>query len=140
MVQCNLLSAIDVEVIVGVLWIYAAYTGATLVYNVYFSPLSGVPGPWYAAISDAYILVAAARFIQCNTLHALFKRYGPIVRVGPRRVVFCDRAAMKNVYCMHRLEKSPFYKALMAYVPFSPGFRVWLLTCLTAHSDDHDHS
>ncbi|KAM5544681.1 hypothetical protein V8D89_001579 [Ganoderma adspersum] len=120
MVQCDLLSAIDVGFLVGVLWIYAAYTGVTLVYNFYFSPLSGIPGPWYAAISDTYILVVAARFIQCNTLHSLFERYGPIVRVGPRRVVFCDRAAMKNVYCLHRLEKSPFYKALMA--------------------DDHDHS
>ncbi|TBU27841.1 cytochrome P450 [Dichomitus squalens] len=120
MVQYELLSGIDAGLLVGTLWLYAAYKGASMVYHAYFSPLSGIPGPWYAAISDIYTLVVAARLVQCNTIHSLFERYGPIVRIGPRRVVFCDRIAMKSVYCIHKFEKSTFYKALVA--------------------DNHDHS
>ena len=127
MVQYYLLSGIDGGFLVGTFLLYVASKGASMIYYAYFSPLSGIPGPWYAAISDIYALVVAARLVQCNTIHSLFVRYGPIVRIGPRRVVFCDRLAMKSVYCIHKLEKSTFYKALIAYVAFLPLFEPPLL-------------
>ena len=116
-----------------------AYAGAKLVYNLFLSPLSGVPGPWYAAVSDIWLLLHAARFIQCDTLHTLFEQYGPIVRVGPRRVVFCDRDTMKSVYCVNKLHKSTFYMALRTCVCpnacIFPNNSYVLLT-----SDNHGHS
>ncbi|KAI8969875.1 cytochrome P450 [Trametes punicea] len=98
----------------ALLLFYVAYLGATALYNIFLSPLSALPGPWYAAASDLWLLLHAARFMQCGTIHDLLQRYGPIVRVGPRRVVFRDHAAMKSVYCINKLPKSAFYKALIA--------------------------
>ncbi|KAI0363884.1 cytochrome P450 [Pilatotrama ljubarskyi] len=116
----SVLLGFDFVTLGGLLSLYMAYCLGTAVYNVFFSPLSVIPGPWYAAISDTWLLFNAARLLQCDTLHSALRHYGPVVRVGPRRVVFCDHAAMKSVYCVRKMPKSVFYKALIA--------------------DDHDHS
>ena len=93
-----------------------AYTACTVTYSLFISPLAGIPGPWYAAVSDVWLLLHAARLERCRTIQTLFERYGPIVRVGPRRVAFCDRDALKRVYCIDKLGKSTFYKMLLVYV------------------------
>ncbi|KAI0677667.1 cytochrome P450 [Trametes maxima] len=100
------------------LTIFALSTGllylcATLVYNLYFSPLACIPGPWYAAISDFWLTTHVVRLQQCKTLQALFERYGPVVRVGPNKVVFCDLTTTRSVYCINKFDKSSFYKALL---------------------------
>jgi hypothetical protein len=74
------------------------------VYQLLFSPLSGVPGPWYAAISDFWLITHVLRLQQCKILHTLFERYGPVVRVGPNKVVFCDANTTRTVYS--RFDKS----------------------------------
>ncbi|KAI0658588.1 cytochrome P450 [Cubamyces menziesii] len=89
------------------------YLCATLVYNLYFSPLASIPGPWYAAISDLWLTTHVARLQQCKTVQALFERYGPVVRVGPNKVVFCDLTTTRRVYSINKFDKSPFYKALL---------------------------
>ncbi|KAI0327041.1 cytochrome P450 [Cubamyces sp. BRFM 1775] len=115
----SVLSGIDLALCYLVL-LYIAYQSASVLYNVFLSPLSAIPGPWYAAATDIWLLYHAAQFKQCGALHSMLQRYGPIVRVGPRKVVFCDTGAIKSVYCVNKLHKSSFYKALVA--------------------DDHDHS
>ena len=95
---------------------FLLYACASSVYQLYFSPLAAVPGPWYAAISDFWLTTHVARLQQCMTVQALFERYGPVVRVGPNKVVFCDLTTMRAVYCVHKFDKSPFYKALLTYV------------------------
>ena len=92
------------------------YLCATLVYNLYFSPLASIPGPWYAAISDLWLTTHVARLQQCKTVQALFERYGPVVRVGPNKVVFCDLTTTRRVYSINKFDKSPFYKALLTSV------------------------
>ncbi len=89
---------------------------ATSIYNLFFSPLAAIPGPWYAAVSDFWLTTHVARLQQCMTIQALFERYGPVVRVGPNKVVFCDMTTMRSVYCVHKFDKSPFYKALLTSV------------------------
>jgi hypothetical protein len=39
--------------------------------------------------------------------------YGPVVRVGPNKVVFRDVSTMRNVYSVHKFDKSNFYKSLL---------------------------
>ncbi|KAJ7260207.1 cytochrome P450 [Mycena rebaudengoi] len=73
------------------------------------SPLSRVPGPWYAAVSDIWLMTHMLRFKQTETIHKLFQKYGPI---GPQKVVFCDLDALRSVYLTHRFEKAPVYKQL----------------------------
>ncbi|KAJ7161488.1 cytochrome P450 [Mycena crocata] len=68
------------------------------VQTAFFYPLSAVPGPWYAALSDLWLTTHVFRFKQTTTLHELFQLYGPIVRVGPNKIVFCDPDVMRDVY------------------------------------------
>ncbi|KAL1702299.1 cytochrome P450 [Schizophyllum commune] len=86
------------------------YGLACAVYNLYFSPLRRVPGPWYVAVSDFWLWICLLRLRQCQIIHCLFEVYGPVVRIGPRRVAFNDVAGVKSVYCLHRLDKSDLYK------------------------------
>jgi hypothetical protein len=88
--------------------LYAAYT---VIYNLYFSPLSAIPGPWYAAVSDFWLTTHVLRLEQCKTIHRLFEIYGPVVRVGPNKVVFNDLSTQETVY--RRFEKSSYYKSLL---------------------------
>ncbi|KAJ7264650.1 cytochrome P450, partial [Mycena rebaudengoi] len=79
------------------------------IYSAVSSPLRAVPGPWYATMSDAWFNSHFLRYNQAQALHKLFQRYGPVVRVGPQKIVFCDLDSMRNVYNIQRFEKSPMY-------------------------------
>ena len=81
-------------------------------YHLLLSPLADVPGPWYAAVSDLWLTTHVLRLQQCKTVHALFERYGPVVRVGPNKVVFRDSVTAKTVYNNSRFSKSSYYKSL----------------------------
>ncbi|KAA1476047.1 cytochrome P450 [Dentipellis sp. KUC8613] len=98
----------------------ALYLLARALYQLYLSPLRGVPGPWYAAVSDLWLTTHVARLRQCRAVHQLFAAYGPIVRIGPNKVAFCDVGGARSVYAVRRFDKTAFYK----------GFQ----------TNDHDHS
>ncbi|KIJ69700.1 hypothetical protein HYDPIDRAFT_77913 [Hydnomerulius pinastri MD-312] len=82
-------------------------------YQLFFSPLSAIPGPWYAAVSDFWITTHVLRLQQCKTNHRLFEEYGPVVRVGPSKVIFKDITSMRSIYSVHKFDKSKFYKGLL---------------------------
>jgi hypothetical protein len=93
------------------------YLLARTIYLLRFSPLSSVPGPWYAAISDFWLLTHVVRLQQCKVVHALFQTYGPVVRIGPNKIAFCDSNSARSVYTVHKFDKSTYYKSLKTYVP-----------------------
>ncbi|KAF7303415.1 hypothetical protein MIND_00570000 [Mycena indigotica] len=82
-------------------------------YLLFFHPLSSIPGPWYAAVSSLWITTHVLRLEQCKTIHALFQVYGPVVRIAPNKVAFCDLGAMKSVYSTCKLDKSDYYKSVL---------------------------
>ncbi|KIM38750.1 hypothetical protein M413DRAFT_75635 [Hebeloma cylindrosporum] len=84
-----------------------------VIYNLFLSPLSAIPGPWYYAISDFWLTTHVLRLQQCKAIQELFEVYGPVVRVGPKKVVFRDLSTMRNVYSVHKFDKSNFYKSLL---------------------------
>ncbi|PFH48986.1 hypothetical protein AMATHDRAFT_64081 [Amanita thiersii Skay4041] len=84
-----------------------------IVYNLFWSPLSAIPGPWYAAVSDFWLTAHVLRLEQCKTIQRLFEVYGPVVRVGPNKVVFRDITSARSVYSVHKFDKSPYYKSLL---------------------------
>jgi hypothetical protein len=92
------------------------YVISRVIYHLTISPLSAVPGPWYAAISDFWLTTHVLRLQQCKTVHALFEKYGPVVRVGPNKIAFCDLASMRTVYSVHKFDKSEYYKSLLTFV------------------------
>jgi hypothetical protein len=97
-------------ILLGSLCTWAISVITLRVYVVLASPLRSIPGPWYAAVSDVWLITHFLRFQQAQTIHALFQKYGPIVRVGSRKVVFCDLDSMRSVYITQRFDKSPLYK------------------------------
>jgi hypothetical protein len=56
------------------------------------------------------------RLQQCKTNHRLFDKYGPVVRIGPNKVIFKDFTSMRSIYSVHKFDKSTFYKSLLTYV------------------------
>ncbi|CAK5273560.1 unnamed protein product [Mycena citricolor] len=86
---------------------------ARSVYLLFFHPLSSVPGPWYAAVSSLWITTHVLRLQQCKTIHSLFQEYGPVVRIAPNKVAFCDAGAMKSVYSTYKFDKSDYYKSVL---------------------------
>ncbi|TFY67885.1 hypothetical protein EVG20_g3788 [Dentipellis fragilis] len=93
---------------------YVLYVLLAAVYRLFFSPLRTVPGPWYAAVSGLWLKMHAMRLHQCQTVHQLFEKYGPIVRIAPDKIAFNDKEAARQVYNILRLDKSVFYKSLQA--------------------------
>lgn len=98
---------------------FLVYFAASVVHQLFFSPLAGLPGPWYAAISDFWLTTHVVRMQQCRIVQDLFERYGPVVRVGPNKVVFCNASTMRSVYCVHKFDKSTYYKSLLTSVTLS---------------------
>ncbi|KAK6977233.1 cytochrome P450 [Favolaschia claudopus] len=75
-------------------------------YIAFFSPLHRIPGPWYMAMSDFFLATHLMRFHQTPTIHKLIQKYGPVVRVGPNKVVFSNLEAMQSVYVQNKFPKN----------------------------------
>ena len=108
-------------------------------YNLFLSPLSAIPGPWYFAISDFWLTLHILRLRQCMAIQELFDIYGPVIRVGPNKVVFRDVQTMRNVYSVYKFDKSSFYKSLLTYVTFI--YQIFFkLIVLSSYSNNNDHA
>ncbi|KAK6501991.1 hypothetical protein TWF481_009809 [Arthrobotrys musiformis] len=79
------------------------YMPIRFIYRVYFDPLSGVPGPKSALVSENlnklyWIVVPWRKGTEAFTLRELHDRYGPIVRTGPRHLSFNDIEVYNQIY------------------------------------------
>lgn len=117
-----------------------AYFLIRIFYNLFLSPLSAIPGPWYFAISDFWLTLHILRLRQCKAVQELFEIYGPVVRVGPNKVVFRDVSTMRNVYSVHKFDKSSFYKSLLTYVASIYYIHPKITGFLLSYSNDNDHA
>lgn len=101
---------------------------AVVVYRLFLHPLSRIPGPRLAAVTNCWLAyhVRNGRMLQLGkTLHA---EYGPAVRVGPDEVWFNTKDAFRLIYsklpaiilrynvltCLHTCQARPAY-------PWSPA-------------------
>lgn len=82
------------------------------IYSLYFSPLRTIPGPWYAAFSEAWILFHTFRCRKVRAIDDLYKTYGPVVRISPNTVAFLDQQTTRYVYNGLKLDKGPLYNAV----------------------------
>jgi len=90
-------------------WLIAALVLplSIVVYNLYFHPLSRVPGPIYAAVSPLWLYLESYLGTEASSIDALHARYGPVVRVAPDEVDISDGAALAPIYT----DKGGFFKA-----------------------------
>ncbi|PSR97238.1 cytochrome P450 monooxygenase [Coniella lustricola] len=74
-----------------------AFTAYSIIYNLFLSPLSKIPGPKLWAISGlpyAYMHITGQGHKRVRELH---EKYGDAVRVAPRIVVFRDARSWKQL-------------------------------------------
>ncbi|KAK6500454.1 hypothetical protein TWF481_010797 [Arthrobotrys musiformis] len=80
-------------------------------YQLYFSPLANIPGPWYAAISGIWYISKLLRGQSMFAIHDLHERYGPYVRVSPNDIMISDAEAVKKIHSTFDVfPKSDVYK------------------------------
>ncbi|VTO83337.1 unnamed protein product [Fusarium graminearum] len=85
----------------------------TILYNVFFHPLAAVPGLLACKVCRAWLYLAERGGDGANTVAALHKRYGPLVRIGPNEVSIKDREAFvtTNKQGSRFLKDPAFYDA-----------------------------
>lgn len=105
----------------------------TLIYNLFFSPLSKYPGPKLAAISEIpylYWTLSGKSHTKWKELH---DKYGDVVRTGPRRLVYRSANAWKDIYGHRKAGAGSFLKDPKFYAinPTGPNL---------INSNDADHA
>ncbi|KAI1137681.1 cytochrome P450 [Hypoxylon sp. FL0543] len=79
-------------------------------YRVFFHPLRNFPGPLAAKVSDFYAGSRALSRRLHLTTYLDLKKYGPVLRLGPNRLVFNSAEALQDIYNNERVTKSHVYQ------------------------------
>ncbi|KAJ5749387.1 cytochrome P450 [Penicillium nucicola] len=73
------------------------------------SPLSHIPGPWYAPLTTLHLNYAFAKGTIWKNVERSHVKYGPIFRLGPRQVWTSDKEALKVILMTTDLPKVTMY-------------------------------
>jgi hypothetical protein len=73
------------------------------------SPLSQLPGPWYAPYTNLHLQIGFARGTVWRMVERGHKKYGSIMRLGPRQIWVADKDALKQVIQQIDLPKVIMY-------------------------------
>jgi len=94
-------------------WLLYSY----IVYPFYLSPFAQVPGPRLAGMTSAWITWVDFGGKRSETIDALHRKYGKVVRVGPNELSFTGTEAMQKIYgAGSAFSKAEyFYNIFMAY-------------------------
>ncbi|KAH8900596.1 cytochrome P450 [Thozetella sp. PMI_491] len=76
----------------------------------YFSPLSDIPGPFFASFTQLWQVVTTVQGDSLNVFYDLHQKYGPFVRVAPNEVSVSHPDAPKQLL-LTALRKSDWYRA-----------------------------
>ncbi|KAF2739407.1 putative cytochrome P450 [Polyplosphaeria fusca] len=113
MAAFDLVSAlISPAVLCAALVVFGAYVVVLYVFRIYFSPISHIPGPKWAAATRWYEFYFDAikngkYYLEVEKMH---ETYGPIVRITPYEVHINDPSFFNELYTVSkRLDKDPWY-------------------------------
>ncbi|KAJ5936704.1 hypothetical protein N7466_003154 [Penicillium verhagenii] len=70
----------------------------SIIYELYFSPLSRFPGPRSWIVSRIPLQLSVLRGYNHLDITALHDRYGPVVRIGPTELAFNTARAFRDIY------------------------------------------
>ncbi|KAK2684150.1 Cytochrome P450, E-class, group I [Fusarium oxysporum f. sp. vasinfectum] len=101
-----------------------SYRAAILLYNIFCSPLKNIPGPILARVTDLWYVnrIRKGHFERDNIL--LHRKYGSIVRYGPKRYSFDHPEAAQVIYGIGKADKfakSSFFRAFTTPNPEQPS-------------------
>lgn len=77
---------------------------AVITHRLFLSPLSRIPGPRLAALSNIWYASHARNGTTAALAKRLHQLYGPVVRVGPEEVWFNTKEAYDLIYSEYHLE------------------------------------
>ncbi|RYP08040.1 hypothetical protein DL765_008934 [Monosporascus sp. GIB2] len=106
-----------------------AFISALLVilYRGLRNPVAKVPGPWYAAWTEAAFKYHSIRGQAPVWVQSLHDRYGPIVRIAPDKVFVADPACVRQIHSV----KGEYPKSSWYASPFSEN--VFSTTSVAVH-------
>ncbi|KAK7697057.1 hypothetical protein SLS64_013908 [Diaporthe eres] len=103
------------KTLVTVLCLIASYYAISTAYNLFFSPLKNVPGPFLARVTRWWEYFMVQRGVSNLEYVDLHKKYGPIVRVGPNRYSISLPSGVKTIYELGgKYSKTDYYRPLQA--------------------------
>ncbi|SPJ79283.1 uncharacterized protein FTOL_07674 [Fusarium torulosum] len=80
------------------------------VFNYHRGPLSSFPGPWYTRLTGIPLFYARAVGTSRTHLRDIHKRYGPVVRIGPKEISINSVDGYYNVHGVgSRCIKAPVF-------------------------------
>ncbi|KAK7997312.1 hypothetical protein PG989_005352 [Apiospora arundinis] len=97
--------------------LYCIYAVCTSIYNGLFHPLAHFPGPLSHRVSNiprTVYLVSGRLAFHVSNLHA---KYGPVVRISPNELAFCEPQAWQDIYGRRQPGREEFSKYLGFYRP-----------------------
>ncbi|KAB8238723.1 cytochrome P450 [Aspergillus alliaceus] len=105
---------IPVETVIGLLLgMFAILWTVPFFYNLFFSPLKNVPGPLLARFSILWEFRELWKGHSNEEYIRLHKKYGPVVRVSPKRYSVIDPLDVKQIYEFGgSFQKTNYYDAL----------------------------
>lgn len=80
--------------LLSALLLFATYVA----YERFWSPLSGLPGPFSASISKLWLIKHTRQGRINRDLIELHSKHGTLVRIGPNEVSITDPSAVKKIY------------------------------------------
>ncbi|KAI1100847.1 cytochrome P450 [Jackrogersella minutella] len=94
--------------------IYAGYAIVSYViflitYRLLLHPLSQYPGPLLAKLTQGYSGFIAVQKRLHLEIYQYHQRYGPVVRIGPNRLVFNTVTALRDIYQNDRITRARCY-------------------------------
>ncbi|OJD29036.1 benzoate 4-monooxygenase cytochrome [Diplodia corticola] len=121
----DLASLAPCRVVSLVLLAFAIYVFGYIIYQRFFHPLAGFPGPFLASVTDlwqAYQFLTLKQPYHLTDLHA---KYGPFVRYGPDKLSVTTEDAVSVIYQKggRSMPKTEFYDAYGAAHPNVFGMR-----------------
>ncbi|KAL4802082.1 cytochrome P450 [Aspergillus unguis] len=103
------------------------------VYNLFFHPLRGIPGPFLAKISGWWLFALELTPTPHQELFKLHHKYGPVMRISPNEVSFNEIAASDTIYA----QTSKFDKSRYFYRAFEvPGPNLFSICDRHEHAQD----
>ncbi|KAI0483386.1 putative cytochrome P450 [Xylariaceae sp. FL0804] len=85
------------------------YSILSATYNVYWHPLSKVPGPYAWSASRLPFIRSLLRGTLVHNIERLHRIYGPVLRIAPGEVTFAQAGAWADIF-QARPDHKPFLK------------------------------
>ncbi|CAB4390065.1 cytochrome P450 [Rhizophagus irregularis] len=76
-----------------------------MVYNAYISPLRVIPGPKLCSLSEFSIMIRRPEGRVFEWFYQLHHKYGSVVRVGPKFILFSSKEAVRQILVINDLPK-----------------------------------